>query len=153
MVISSLSGSKLKPGDELPDGNNVVRYCKPSDFDRTQDEPKLSAFQTRPLEPDLSVNRLDHYPTQPIQHVRDEFRAIKYTLKPNGRFVEFNVGRAVEAVKEAGYNITVEYTPKTLQPSHASIIGLPSEADKKGRLETATALKQLITREHIHNAV
>ena len=106
----------------------------------------------------MSVNRLQFFQTDDraiaIEGIKWEFRAINYNLRPNGRFVVFNVGRAFQAVKEKGYDITFMYTPKKPhQPSHSSIYCLPREGDRKGRLVTATALKRLISKADIYDAV
>lgn len=128
----------------LLDSDEVSRYCspgrvshrncKPDTHERC--EPNVGAFQTSAKEPDLSVNRLQFFQTDDraiaIEGVKWEFRVINYELRPNGRFVVFNVGRAFHAVKEKGYDISFMYTPKKPhQPSHSSIYGLPRGTERE----------------------
>lgn len=156
---------ELNRCDPLPERDEVIRYCSPGRFSHRdcepythkRCEPLLWAFQTSSRELDLSVNWIQYFCTDDrilaLADIRVEFHAIDYDFKPDGRFVVFNVGQAIQALKDKGYDITVKYTPKKLQPSHSSIYGLPREGDREGRRKTAIALKRLIARTDIYDAV
>lgn len=152
----------LAPGDSLLDDDEVARYCRPSDYDRQANTPVVTAFMRREKEPDLSVNRLQFFSDcareEAVDCIRREFCAPEnYECRPNGRFVVFNVAQAKAAVKEKGFDIGVEYTPKPAespkpaQPSHCSIFGLPT--DKQQETRAATALMRLIGQPDTYVAV
>ena len=153
--MSSFPSSRLQYGDTLPAESEIARYCKPSDFDSRTDEPRVSAFQTRPRERDLSVNYLDYYSRDSrednVLAIRLEVGA-NLQLRRNGRFLVLEVGRAISAAKSVGQNIDVAFTPKPKQPSHSSIQGLPSTENRGERTATATALKRLIGKDDIYPA-
>ena len=152
---------ELSHGDPLPERDEVSRYCSPNrvshkDCDpdtHERCEPRVGAFQIGVKELDLSLGRIQYFCTDDrdlaLAGIRREFQAINYTLKPKGRFVIFNVGQAIQALMDKGCDVTIKYTPQKLQPSHSSMYGLPGE-DRRRRLETATALKRLITQADIY---
>ncbi len=145
----------LQCGDPLLDCDEVSRHCTPNNFDRKLGEPKVGAFQKKPSEIDPSVNRIQHFKLRnrslAVERVRQEFRAINYGLRPNGRFVVFNVGAAKAAGIKAGYCLEFRYTPDPPIWPHASILNFPQDED--GELAVATALKRLITKSDIYHAV
>ena len=155
MAILSLDAD-LNCGDPLLDSDEVSRHCQPNDYDRRLCEPKVSAFQRRPSEIDASINRLQFFGLQDrssaVEYIRQEFRAINYNLRPNGRFVVFNVGEAkAAALKVGGYDLVFQYTPKPPVCSHSSILNLPEDPCEERAV--ATALKRLITKTDTYHAV
>ena len=145
----------LQSGDLLLDCDEVSRYCSPERFSQRLGEPKVSAFQKKPKEVDPSVNRLQYFKLQDkviaVECIRQEFRANNYKLRPKGSFVVFNVSAAKAAAIEAGYRLVFRYTPDPPVWSHSSIQNFPQDAD--GDLAVATALKRLITKSDIFDAV
>lgn len=153
---------ELNHGDPLPEQDEVSRYCSYSRLthrkceadNHTQCEPHLRVFSTSTGEPDLSVGWIQYFWTDnrdlALAGIRVEFQAIGYSLSKKGRFVIFNVGQAIQVLKDMGYDIKIKYTPRNWQPSHSSIYELPREGDRKRRRETATTLKRLITRADIY---
>ena len=140
--------ANLKHGDPLLNSDDVSRYCQPGKYDRARCEPKISAFQRRPSEPDVSINRLQFFQLSDrdstIDCIRQEFLANNYGLEEKGRFVVFNVGAAKTAVLESGYELDFTCTPISIARSHSSIFRFPKESD--GARIVATAIKRLITR-------
>ena len=155
---------ELNHCDPLPERDEISRYCSPGRVSHTHCKPdthgrcevRLSAFQTSSKEPDLSVNWIQYFVTADrnlaLAGTRAEFHAIAYDLRPRGRFVVFNVGEAIHALKSKGYDISIKYSPKKWQPSHSSIYELPREGNREGRRRTAAVLKRLITKADIYNA-
>ena len=148
--------AELNPSDSLLDSDDVSRYCRPSDYDRTRCEPKVGAFQRRPSEVDASVNRIQHFQlpdaASAIVRIREEFLAKSYDLKPNGRFVVFNVGKAKHAAIKAGnYKLVFKYTPDPPILSHSSIFNFPDDPNEERTI--AIAIKRLVTRFDIYYAV
>ena len=144
----------LKEGDALPDGDEVARYCKPSDYDLEQGEPTFLAFMKRRTEPDISVNRLQffrgHDRVGAVDRIRREV-GDGYELRPSGRFLVFNVAGAKAAGHRIGCDIGVIYTPKPLGPSHSSVVDLPT--DYAAEIRLATALLRLIAQADTYSAV
>ena len=147
--------ANLNPGDPLLDSDDVSRYCPPDHYSQRLDEPRVSAFQRKPSErnsnpmKDPSVNRLQFFQlpnrASAVSCVRQEFLACRYTLRPNGRFVVFNVGAAKAAALNAGnYSLTVTYDPAPPAHSHSLISNVPT--DLREELVVATAIKRLVTR-------
>lgn len=136
----------LIEGDALPDGDEIARYCKPSAYDSTRNEPSHLAFLDGDDAKDVSVNRLQHFPnhdrTGAVNCIRREVGAY-YKLRPNGRFLVLNVADAKKATQRRGLNVTIIYTPKFFRSSHASIGPLPT--DYAERVKLAVALVRLIT--------
>ena len=145
----------LQCGDLLLDCDEVSRYCSPDRFSQRLGEPKVSAFQKKPTEVDPSVNRLQYFKLRDrslaVECIKHEFRTNDYTLKPKGRFVVFNVGAAKAAAIKSGYRLVFRFTPDPPVWSHSSIQNFPQDAD--GDLVVATALKRLITKSDIFDAV
>ena len=144
----------LIEGDALPDGDEIARYCKPSEYDLDLSEPTFLAFMRRNNENDVSVNRLQyfngHNRAGAVDCTRREVGAY-YELRPNGRFVVLSVSRAKAAAKRVGFDIGIIYSPKPSSPSHSSIIDLPTDYDDEVKL--ATALLRLITQADTYLAV
>ena len=154
-----LHATDLAKCDPLPDENDVVRYCKPSDFDSDTRELLYSAFTRKRGESDLSVNRLQFFCTpdrgSAVDCVRQEFKADGYDLKPNGRFVVFGVYEVKAAALETGHKVKIIFTPKPSRPSHTSIFGLPSALpeDRGEQVRVAIAFLRLITPANTYQAV
>ncbi len=126
-------------GDDLPAGDQIVRYVKPS---MIQDDgsPDGSDFQLRPKRPDetgLSVNWLDVFGPGKSHQLAEVRRLCRLTLKPRGRFAEMNVGAVERRVAEELDTLRIAHDPLEAEagfepdPSHAEVIGLPpSETDQ-----------------------
>ena len=137
----------------LPDGDEVARYCKPSEYDRDGRMPKVAAFMKRKSEPDVSVYRLQFYRDcsrdEAVDYVRQEFGAC-FERRTNGRFVVLNVAAIKAAVTGEGFDVRIEYTPKPprrqppcpAQPSHCSILDLPTDVEEETKV--ATAIMRLV---------
>jgi len=138
---------------DIPDGDHVSRYCKPSAVGKNG-LPTSAAFQRREGEEWLSVNWLEFF-REPdleaaVERVREAFRSKGYALRPNGRFAVINAGEARAVVKNnAGYLGRVEHLPTADDESHAGLSGYTAIHD----LAVAVDLRALIEREHIHPAV
>ena len=152
--------AKLNPSDSLLDSDEVSRYCSPTRYDLKRDEPKVSAFQRRESErnpiSDPSINRLQYFQLadreSSIEHIRQDFTSLPFKLSRDGRFVVFNVAKAkAAALKACGVKLGFVYTPKPGNLSHSSIVNLPEDIGRE--LEVAVAIKRLITRLDIYNAV
>ena len=152
--------AKLNPNDSLLDSDEVSRYCSPIQYDLGRDEPKVSAFQRKESERNPfrnpSINRLQYFQLadrdSAVECIRQDFISRSYTIKKDGRFVVFSVGKAIAAALSAGNNkIEFTYTPEPRNPSHSSIVNLPEDPGQE--LEVAVAIKRLITRLDIYNAL
>ncbi len=155
MAILSLNAD-LNSGDPLLDSDEVSRYCQPNDYDQRLCEPKVSAFQRRPSEIDASINRLQFFGLQDrssaVECIRQEFRARDYKVRPNGRFVVFNVGAAKAAALKVGcYDLVFQYTPMPPVWSHSSILNLPDDPFEERAV--AIAIKRLITKADTYHAI
>lgn len=145
----------MKHGDSLPSSDSVSRLCSPDRFDHRSGLPKVTAFVERKNERcDYSVNRLEHYAPRvcaaAINLIRSEFIADEYDLRPRGRFVVFNVGRAIKAAAQHGARLSVTFTPDGPYCSHSTIKGLPDPiADQDASLRVATAIKRLVRRKDV----
>ena len=141
-------------GDALPDGDEVARYCKPSDYNLELNQPTFLTFMRRETEDDLSVNRLQFFRgldrAEAVGYIRYEVGK-HYQLRPRGRFVVLNVLGAKAAAKKKGFDIGITYTPQTSRPSHSSIVDLPEDYDDEVRV--ATAILRLISQVDIYLAV
>ena len=153
--------ARLDDGDPLTDTDDVSRYCRPNDYDRVRSEPKLGAFQLRDSEkkkqnPDLSVNRIQHYQVQSVDKavecIRQEFLADDYGLSKNGRFIVFNVGHAKAAGLQAGnYKLVFRYSPTPPYYSHSSIYNVP--VDPIEERVFATGMKRFLKISHTLEAL
>ena len=153
--------TKLVDGDELPDGDTVSRYCKPSTYDLKLGEPKVGAFQLSENErqddcPALSVNRLQYFPPQSVASavdcVRQEFKDYCFKTRRNGRFIAFNVEDTKKAVSHhRNYQLVFRYTPDPPMCSHSLMYGMPK--DRNEERVVATAIKRHITTLHTAKAV
>jgi hypothetical protein len=153
-------------GDPLPIDNHVARYCRPGDFDRKKDRPKVTAFQrswkesSDPdllscLEPYLSVNWLEIFPVNgrdaQVECVRLVFERKKYEVRPNGRFVVLNVGAAKAKARQIGATcLQITHMPTDVDPTHSGIDGYPNGYDD---LDLATELRLLVTDSDIFLAI
>ena len=152
--------ARLTAGDQLPDSDTVSRYCSPSNYDLTEGEPKIGAFQLTEKEkqedcPSSSVNRLEHFPhlsvASAVDCVRQEFIDYCYKLRPNGRFIAFGVRDAKDAALRKNCHLVFRFTPDPPMNSHSSIHNLPVD-DIQARV-VATAMKRHITILHTAKAI
>ena len=142
----------LASGDPLPGGDEVARYCSPIHV--YDDLPAATAFVRQEGHRDLSVNRLQSFVEQDrseaVDCIRSEVNRC-LTLKPKGRFVVVNVGRAKGAAQTEGCILGIIYTPEQGRPSHSSIVGLPE--DHREEVRVATALMRLVAHEDVYPAL
>ena len=142
----------LLPNSPLPDTDDVVRYCSPIRYDLKNERPKAGAFIDARTPGELSVNHLQHYQglSKPhaLDRVRDEVDSY-LTLKPNGRFLIFNVGAVKRQASQKGMGLSVFYSPECNRPSHSSIY-LQVEDDVE---KLATMLMRMTTQATTYPAV
>ena len=120
-------------GDDLPAGDHVVRYVKPSMIlsDGTPDGSDFRLRPTRPDEEGLSVNWLEAFEPPKTQQLSEVRRLFRLSLRPNGRLAEMNVGRVLREVGKELNTLRVVHDPLEptrvfdADPSHAQITGLP----------------------------
>ena len=139
----------LSPNDSLLDSDDATRYCSPCRFDLVKCEPEVSAFQQAEGNLGVSINRIHHYEfndrEQAVDMIRKEFRDDCHTLSEDGRFVLFNIKTTKHALSKVGFgSVSFIYTPTTKRPSHADIMGLPT--DRGGSLLAAASIKRSVIR-------
>ena len=126
-------------GDDLPAGDHVVRYTKPSLIleDGTADGSGFLLRASRPDERGLSVNWLEAFGWNKDHQLSEVRRLCRLRLRPNGRFAEMNVGTVLREVAEELDTLRIVHDPLEPDgsfdpdPSHAQIIGLPpGDADQ-----------------------
>ena len=121
-------------GDDLPAGDHVVRYVKPSMIleDGTPDGSEFRLRSDRPDDSGLSVNWLEAFESDKTHQLDEVRRLCRLTLKPAGRFAEMNVSTVKGKVAEELDTLHIIHDPLEAEdefdadPSHAEIIGLPS---------------------------
>ena len=111
-----------------------------------------AAFELKPGEDHLSVNRLEYFDSPDvgaaIEHAQETFRSKGYGFRPNGRFAVIGVGAANNAVTEvSGRPGRVEHLPLDTDESHAGVSGYTVDD-----LAVAVELRALVRREHFHPA-
>ena len=125
-------------GENLPDGDHVVRYVKPSMVldDGTADGSDFCLRPHRPDETGLSVNWLQAFGLGRALGLAEVRRLSRLSLKLTGRFAEMNVGKVKHRVAEEIGTLRILHDPLEADarfepdPSHAEITGLPpSESD------------------------
>ncbi len=120
-------------GDDLPPGDHIVRYVKPSMIqeDGTTDG---SDFRLRPNKPDekgLSVNWLEAFGNDKVHQLSEARRLCRLTLRPSGRFAEMNIGTVLRVASEELKTLRIVHDPLEADqdfdadPSHAEMRGLP----------------------------
>lgn len=117
-------------GDDLPAGDHVVRYVKPSMIlgDGT---PDGSDFRLRPDEKGLSVNWLEAFEPPKTQQLSEVRRLFRLSVRRNGRFAELDVGKTLRTVSEELITLRILHDPLQAADgfdadrSHAQIVGLP----------------------------
>ena len=73
-------------------------------------------------------------------------------IRPNGRFVAFNVGEVKVEAEESDLTVDIIYTPKNARFSHSSIC-LPDGASALDAVALATMLIELATPAKTYHAV
>ena len=122
----------MKRGD-LPAGNQIVRYVKPSMIqeDGTADGSDFLLRSARPDETGLSVNWLEAFGPGKVHQLGEVRRLCRLHLRPNGRFAEMNIGTVIREVAKEVDTLRVIHDPLEAtegfdaDTSHAEIIGLP----------------------------
>lgn len=121
-------------GDDLPDGDHVVRYAKPS-FVHPDGSLAVGAFRLRPDESGLSVHWLEGVDEvgDTATRVAEVRRLSRLTLRPGGRFAELGVGDAKRQVREHLGTLRFAHMPLDAgggypaDPSHSEVQGLPPD--------------------------
>ena len=125
--------------DNIPAGDHIVRYVKPSMIqdDGTADGSDFRLRPTRPDETGLSVNWLEAFEPGKRNQLDEVRRLFRLHRKPNGRFAEMNVGTIIRQVAEELETLQIVHDPLEAtdefeaDPSHAEITGLPpGESDQ-----------------------
>ena len=111
-------------GRDIPDADNVARYCSP----RTVNEdnmPTLDAFKFRSGEEFLSVNWTELLVRSNVSEAVNMLRKILpdtgYNIKKNGRIVVLGVKAAKIAVSEVAGKPQIKHDPKQDNHSHSAI--------------------------------
>ena len=120
--------------DDLPAGDQIVRYVKPSMIqeDGTPDGSDFRLRSARPDETALSVNWLDAFESGKAHQLEEVRRLCRLRLRPNGRFAELNVDTVIREVAKELITLRIVHDPLEAEgdfdadPSHAEIVGLPS---------------------------
>ena len=120
-------------GDDLPAGDHVVRYVKPSMIleDGTPDGSDFCLRPDRPDETGLSVNWLEAFEPPKTQQLSEVRRLSRLSVRRNGRFAELDVGTTLRAVSEELTTLRMLHDPLEAgdgfdeDRSHSQIVGLP----------------------------
>lgn len=118
---------------DLPTGDRIVRYVKPSMIqeDGAVDGSDFRLRSARADETGLSVNWLEAFGSEKSHQLGEVRRLFRLRLKPTGRFAEMNVGTVIHEVAKELDTVRVVHDPPEAterfdaDPSHAEIIGLP----------------------------
>lgn len=121
-------------GDDLPAGDHIVRYVKPSMIgeDGTANGAEFCLRLNHPDETGLSVNWLEAFHAHKAHQIAEVRRLCRLTVSVRGRFAELNIGTVREKVAGELTTLRIVHDPLEaegdfeLDPSHAEIIGLPS---------------------------
>ena len=142
--------------NELPDGDHVVRYARPTSI-HEDGSIDGSEFRLRQGESGLSVNWLECFTdltkSQQIEEVR---RLSRLTMRRNGRLGELNVGGTKQYLVLQLPSFRFVNSPLSdtgihePDPSHSEITGLPPGDSSEGAL-VGDLIAECITR--IHPAV
>lgn len=135
-------------GDTLPDGDHVVRYCRPGTVDDSG-LPMAHAFERRPREHAPSVNWLELLQapdrSSAIREITKALRQ-KITVRPNGRLAVLNVDEVIRAVGE--FHLSFVHRPEPNDPSHTEIYGYP-EGDPEAELQLTGRLRMLVSADDV----
>ena len=115
--------TNLEYGDDLPDGNHVMRFCGYSTLDQKHNRnvPHAKAFMPKPKEKGkISVNWREYFRTDDDREMLQEFIRVTeerglYQFGTNGKFAKMNVDDLRAS------SLSVMYTPNAKNPSHSSI--------------------------------
>ena len=129
-------------GDDLPQGDNIVRYVKPSMIqeDGAADGSDFRLRQDRPDERGLSVNWLEAFGEDEAQQLDEVRRLCRLTLKSTGRFARMNIGTVLRVVSEELDTLRIIHDPLEANqdfdadPSHAEMRGLPPGSSDQAML-------------------
>ena len=121
-------------GDDLPNGDHVVRYAKPTSV-RTDGRVDGSAFclrADRPEETLLSANWLECFRDRTKHEQLKEVRRLsRLTMRRRGRLAELNVGATRQHVHRERESLRFIHAPLPADgkfepdPSHSGLAGLP----------------------------
>ena len=119
--------------DDLPEGDHVVRYVKPSMIqeDGTADGSDFRLRPARPDETSLSVNWLEILGSEKIGQLSAVRGLSRLRMRSTGRFAELQVGAVLRKVAEEWESLRIVHDPLDAEddfdadPSHSEIIGLP----------------------------
>lgn len=117
-------------GNDIPDGDNVVRYIGGSFIE--DGHVIANAFFLAPGRDGLSVNWIECFSGLSKPGQLSEIRRLsRLTMGINGRLAEMNVGTVKDYVRSKWREIRIINTPLDAtgiydaDPSHGDIIGLP----------------------------
>ena len=121
-------------GNDLPAGDHVVRYVKPSMIleDGAADGSDFRLRATKPDETGLSVNWLEAFGGEKKHRLSEVRRLFRLRVRPSGWFAELNVGTVLRVVSEELDTLRIVHDPLDAEggfeadPSHAEIVGLPA---------------------------
>ena len=119
--------------EDLPAGDQIVRYVKPSMIqeDGTPDGSDFRLRSTKPDETGLSVNWLGAFEPGKTHQLEEVRRLFRLRMRPNGRFAELNVGTILREVAKELDTLRIVHDQLEANddfdadPSHAEIVGLP----------------------------
>ena len=110
---------------DIPKGDNICRYCKPS----TVDNERLmgGAFCMGEKEEYLSVNWIEYLGIQNLKAAADKVYCVlcnkQYGVKPTGRMAIIGVGMAISVGHDARKEIRIQHVPESDDCSHSGIFG------------------------------
>ena len=118
-------------GDDLPSGDHVVRYVKPTSV-RRNGTVDGSAFCLRPNDSSLSVHWLERFGGGGKDERIDEVRRLsRLTMRERGRLAELPVGTTRQHLLLELEDVRFIHAPLNADavheadPSHSEITGLP----------------------------
>lgn len=120
-------------GDNLPAGDHIVRYVKPSMIEENGavNGADFRLRRDRPDETGVSVNWLETFDPDKAHQLAEVRRLYRLDVKKKGRFAELNIGAVRKKVSEELKTIRIVHHPLDADngyeedPSHAEISGLP----------------------------
>ena len=126
-------------GNDIPDGDNVVRYIGGSFIE--DGRVITNAFFLTPGRSELSVNWLEYFSGLEKPEQLSEIRRLaRINMGINGRLAELNVGAVKDYVGRKWPAIRLVHTPLDAteiydaDPSHGDIIGLPPAGSSQSAL-------------------
>lgn len=134
-------------GDQIPDSNNIARYCKPTCVD--EGEIQATAFMLRSDEQSLSVNQIEFLECFTREEEIIEIRNIlskKLKIGASAKIAILNVGEMRSKIlteSEDKRNLEVLHDPQENppDPSHSGIYNLKADDELIAELILETVLE------------